>query len=365
MFIYTDSDLNPSYLDQKFPSIESKPLEFTQAVIYIMDVVVGEDAGIHEGDIVRVGSKSKGDYGMVAHVPGLSYAGDHLLPAGTFRIFRLHGTIMETTEARDITLVDRTSFFHGQFVVEIGAGWIGVITEVHTALDLVRLGHGEGEGEPAVTAMAGVSPGALRRVRELSLGDFVASGPWLGRVVEVALDLVVVFDDGAACKVVGDARSDKLRLLDPAERVRGQMNTSLYPGQRVAGPRASPAQVFKDCQWLSGHWKPSHKEATIAKVEMAGVLVHWIASAHHGTDQRLIQASAPPVYQDPKNLTFFCSDFLCSWGLGDRCLVRDTEETREKEQQEESARLHRTKNPTRSSSSMGVGGRGGRRSSSP
>ncbi|XP_044446416.1 probable ubiquitin-conjugating enzyme E2 23 [Triticum aestivum] len=170
---------------------------------------------IQEGDLVRVGPN--GDHGMVAHLPELYYTGQPLLPAATFRIFRVDGT-METAEARDITIIDRGYFRSGQFVVSASDihGRVGVVTESNTTLDLVKV---VSHGEPPVMAMSGVAPGCLRRVRELCLGDFVVSGPWL------------------------------------------------------------------------------------------------------------VQESAPPAYQDPADLTFFCSAYDCYWGVGDRCfLLRDTQE---------------------------------------
>ncbi|KAM0904392.1 hypothetical protein ACQ4PT_018031 [Festuca glaucescens] len=289
-----------------------------------MDVVAEDAVGPTEIkllDLVRVESKGDGPGfdGSVVQVPGAADSSYPPLAMGTFRIMLVDGTL-KTAEAGDITVVDRSYLCHGEVVVS--AGRVGIVTGVNTALDLVKLN----DGEPAAVVMSGVSPDRLRRVIEFCLGDFVVSGSWLGRVVEVSLNLNVLFDDGAVCKVIGDARSKKLRPIETGRHpFRFEMNTRFYPGQRVTGFGASPADIFKDCRWLNGYWKPSHKVGTISKVEMAGVLVYWIASPHCGTDQQLIQASAPPAaYQHPNNLTF-CSDVECDWGIGDRCFVRDKE----------------------------------------
>ncbi|XBI88048.1 hypothetical protein VPH35_026054 [Triticum aestivum] len=253
---------------------------------------------IQEGDLVRVGPN--GDHGMVAHLPELYYTGQPLLPAATFRIFRVDGT-METAEARDITIIDRGYFRSGQFVVSASDihGRVGVVTESNTTLDLVKV---VSHGEPPVMAMSGVAPGCLRRVRELCLGDFVL-------------------------------QTNKRIFHD-------RMKSSFYPGLRVT----SRADGFKYCRWLRGYWKPSRKVGTIAKVQMTGALVHWIASAHHGADQWLVQESAPPAYQDPADLTFFCSAYDCYWGVGDRCfLLRDTQEEAPKKENT----MHHRKQPTR------------------
>ncbi|KAM0822914.1 hypothetical protein ACQ4PT_071211 [Festuca glaucescens] len=291
-----------------------------------MDVVAEDAVGPREIkllDLVRVESKGDGPgfHGSVVQVPGAARSSYPSLPMGTFRIMLVDGTL-KTAEAGDITVVDRSYLCDGEVVVS--AGRVGIVTGVNTSLDLVKLS----DGEPAAVVMSGVSPDRLRRVIELSLGDFVVSvsGSWLGRVVEVSVNLNVLFDDGAVCKVIGDARSKKLRPVETDGRhpFRLGMNTRFYPGQRVTGIGASSAGIFKDCRWLNGYWKPCHKVGTISKVEMAGVLGYWIASPHCGTDQQLIQASAPPAaYQHPNNLTFFCSD-ESDWGIGDRCFDRSS-----------------------------------------
>ncbi|XBI98163.1 hypothetical protein VPH35_018419 [Triticum aestivum] len=294
------------------------------------DAVASSSTNIHhqilEGDLVHVSVGPKGDHGMVAHLPGLYYTGQPLLPAATFRIFRVDGT-METAEARDITIIDRGYFRSGQFVVsassDIHHGRIGVVTESNSTLDLVKL---VGHGGPPVMAMTGVAPGCLRRVRELCLGDFVVSGPWLGRLVKVPLELDVL------CPVVATNK----RIFHDRRK------SSFYPGLRVT----SPADGFKYCRWLRGYWKPSRKVGTIAKVHIMGALVHWIASAHHGADPRLVQESAPPAYQDPADLTFFCSAYDCYWGVGDRCFLR-LRDTQEQAPKKQNATMHHRKQPTR------------------
>ena len=90
-----------------------------------------------------------------------------------------------TRELRDLTVLDRgSSMYRGQTVMSASypGGQVGVVTGVHTELDLVMPSGEDGGGEPAPVARA-VSPGALRRVRELCYGDWVVSGPWLGVVV--------------------------------------------------------------------------------------------------------------------------------------------------------------------------------------
>ncbi|KAL6623342.1 hypothetical protein ACP70R_033221 [Stipagrostis hirtigluma subsp. patula] len=191
-------------------------------------------------------------------------------------------------------------------------GQFGVVTGVARVLDLVRL---DGDQQTRVVA-GGVSPADLRRVREFSLGDYVVSGPWLGRVVEVAVDVDVAFGEGAVCRVT--QAEGKLRTVATDSLAR-QTNCVFYPGQRVVGD----SSVFKASRWLTGLWKPTRVAGTIAKVTMASVLVYWVASSQLGTKSALVEASAPPAYQrNPGNLTYFCSPSSCFWSIGDRCFFR-------------------------------------------
>ncbi|CAL4906458.1 unnamed protein product [Urochloa decumbens] len=188
----------------------------------------------------------------------------------------------------DLTVVDRFCMFPGTTVALVSdpGGQAGVITGVNMALDLVDEGGG--------VVATGVSPAEVRPVRELSLGDYVVSGTWLGRVVEVSVDVDVFFADGSVCRVT--KAGDKLRVV--AGRFRGthDKKNAFFPGDRVAGD----ASVLKASRWLEGHWKPSRGEGTVAKVETGSVLVCWVASLNAAV-------SAPPLaYQpNPCNLTFF------------------------------------------------------------
>ncbi|KAF7012390.1 hypothetical protein CFC21_026586 [Triticum aestivum] len=282
-----------------------------------MDVAVAVAApttNLYGQDLVSFQSK----LGILAPSTWLSHPADELLMLG------IDG-LPFTKEAgdTDIALVDRSFLHVGQAVVSASdvGGQIGVVTGVTTTLDLVDRG-GEATGE----VIGGLPPSAVRRVRALSLGDYVVSGQgqWLGRVVEVSLDVDVVFDDGAICRVT-DAESPTMQLW-PAESTPGlhrqQTNVTFYPGQRVTS--GDPSVVFRGARWLSGHWRTRHEVGTVTKVEMAGVLVHWIACAYGDTDEQFHHESAPPAYQNPENLMYFCCAYECSWGVGDRCFLRES-----------------------------------------
>lgn len=206
-------------------------------------------------------------------------------------------------KASELTVVDRTTLCPGMAVTSTSdrTGQAGVVTGIATALDLVDL---NADDEHTVVA-TGVSPAEVRPVKELNLGNYVVSGTWLGRVVELSVDVDVLFDDGSVCRVTRASDNNKLRALG---------KNGFCPGDRVAGDTS----VFKASRWIKGHWKPSRGKGTVAKVEMGGVLVCWVASS--------LQSDPPAAYQpNTRNLTFFCSgdsDYKLVWAVSDRCFFR-------------------------------------------
>ncbi|CAN6198406.1 unnamed protein product [Urochloa humidicola] len=149
---------------------------------------------IYGGELVKLNSPtgSHADRGTACLTAGES----------SVRVLCADGTVV-TRELRDLTVIDRGRLIdRGQVVASLSdpGGQVGVVTDIATELDLIQLNGGE--PAPAVTVARGVSPCELRRVRKLCYGDFVVSGPWLGRVITVSLGVDVVFDDGAACRVL-------------------------------------------------------------------------------------------------------------------------------------------------------------------
>ncbi|XP_047051824.1 probable ubiquitin-conjugating enzyme E2 23 [Lolium rigidum] len=228
-----------------------------------------------------------------------------------YTILRVDGSLV-TKNASDIGIFDRTLLYVGKIVESVSdyGGQIGVVTGVATTLGVVQLNDGLG----ATKAVSRVSPADLRRVRELSLGDYVVSGQWLGRVVEVTMDTEISFDDGAVCRVA-DAASRKIKPAKTHAYL-PQTNTALYPGARVVINQEDSSAVFMEERWLSGQWKPDRAEGTVTKVEMADVLVYWIASAEQAGME-----SAPPANQNPDKLTLLCSAPECTWCFADRCFL--------------------------------------------
>ncbi|KAM0834397.1 hypothetical protein ACQ4PT_063648 [Festuca glaucescens] len=284
-----------------------------------MDVVAAASPNIYLQDLVSFG-RGILRQGIVIQDATVK---NSTLPVDTFEILLIDNSVVYKN-ARDIRVLDRSHLYPGQVVGSACdiTGQIGVVTGVTTLLDLAEV---DNRGM-ATGIIKGVSPSSLRRVRSLNLGDFVLSGPWLGRVVEVSIDVDILFDDGAVCRV-NDAKSKMLRRLDDTDnRYRIQMNCDFYPGLSVTG--RNPRYLFKTARWLNGYWNPRRDVGTVLKVETSGVLVYWIASMHFGTDKKLVEASAPAAYQHPDDLTFFCAACICSWGVADHCFFRAPSSTK-------------------------------------
>ncbi|KAG8046185.1 hypothetical protein GUJ93_ZPchr0008g14150 [Zizania palustris] len=223
------------------------------------------------------------------------------LPDNKVRVLWIDGA--EKTEDIDSVIVIDRSFLHGDIVASASdpTGQMGLVADVNLVVDL-QGPHGE--------MIKGVSSKDLRRIREFNVGDYVVSGPWLGRVDEVWDNVNVLFDDGSVCKV---AKADPMRLRPASGPMHPDAACPFYPGQRV---KAVSSSVYKTSRWLNGLWKASRLEGTITKVETVAVIVYWIASAHFGTNHE----SVPPEEQNPKDLTLLSCFSYANWQLTDWCL---------------------------------------------
>ncbi|KAL9244843.1 hypothetical protein vseg_018564 [Gypsophila vaccaria] len=223
------------------------------------------------------------------------------LAADHVRVFWMDDS--ETVHHRnELTVVDR-GFVHGDYVASASdpTGQIGLVVDVNMTVDLLAL-----DG----SIVKGVSSRELQRVRDFTVGDYVVSGPWLGRVDDVLDNVTVLFDDGAVCKI---HEAEPLRLKPIKNNILEDGHCPYHPGQRV---KARNSSVFKEAQWLSGRWKANRGlEGTVIKVTVGSVYVHWIASAGYGPDSSVSPASE----QSPKNLKLLSCFSHAHWQLGDWC----------------------------------------------
>ncbi|KAK9690733.1 hypothetical protein RND81_09G150400 [Saponaria officinalis] len=210
----------------------------------------------------------------------------------------------ETTHSKnELTVVDR-GFLPGDYVASAldPTGQVGLVVDVNMTVDLLA---------PDGSIVKDVSSRDVKRVRDITVGDYVVSGPWLGRVDDVLDNVTVLFDDGSVCKING---TEPLRLRPIAKNLLEDGHCPYHPGQRV---KASSSSVFKDGQWLSGRWKANRLEGTVIKVIVGSVYVHWIASSGYGPDSSV----SPAEEQSPKNLKLLSCFSHANWQLGDWCFL--------------------------------------------
>ncbi|KAL8142529.1 hypothetical protein V2J09_015561 [Rumex salicifolius] len=208
-----------------------------------------------------------------------------------------------THNLNDVTVIDR-GFLHGDYVASASnpTGQVGLVVDVNILVDLLTTER---------SIIKDVSTRDLKRVRDLTIGDFVVYGPWLGRVDDVLDNVTVLFDDGSVCKVM---RADPLELGPKDKNSVQDENYPYYPGQRV---RARSSSLFKNSLWSSGSWKANKLEGTVIKVTVGSVYIHWIASAGYGLES----SSTPAEEQSPKHLKLLSCFTHANWQLGDWCLL--------------------------------------------
>ncbi|MQM22236.1 hypothetical protein Taro_055286 [Colocasia esculenta] len=202
----------------------------------------------------------------------------------------------------DFLSLDRV-FVHGDYVSSVTdpSGRIGRVTDVNMTVDLESI-YGE--------SVKDVDSKKVLRFRSFYVGDYVIYGPWIGRIARV-LDLVtVVLDDGSKCQInPGDSET----LVPLSSGLIDDAPFPYYPGQRV---RMRHSSLLKSARWLCGTWKGCREEGIVCHVDIESVYVSWIASVLIGCN---IISSAPPLIQDPKNLTLLSCYPYASWQLGDWC----------------------------------------------
>lgn len=199
-------------------------------------------------------------------------------------------------------------FSHGDIVCSTDpCGQTGRVINVDMIVDLENvLGN----------KIKGVNSKKLRKIRSISIGDYVVNGPWLGKIEKIVDCVTVLFDDGNKCEftTMGPEK------LVPVSRVfLEDSQYPYYPGQRV---KVEPSSVSKSARWLCGRQKEICDEGTVCAVDAGLVRVDWLGCALIGCER----IPTPPLLQDSKNLTFLSFFSHTNWQLGDWCIFPILEE---------------------------------------
>eukprot|EP00899_Mesostigma_viride_P020466 jgi/Mesvir1/28420/Mv15849-RA.2 len=197
--------------------------------------------------------------------------------------------------------------------------------------------HAPGEGDVAgpssgTIRLTGVPSTELQHIVAFAPGQYVIHGQWLGRVDDASLNLVLVFENGAACRVT-QANLDKVTPVDRGDgggyaegSLQDESEAPYYPGE----PVRVTTRTAQNAKWLNGAWN-GRAEAVVAAVEPGHVTVQWIAcgkflgsnagtdGSAHGHDSSSMEP--PPERLPAKDLTTMTYYKHTCWNIGNHALV--------------------------------------------
>lgn len=210
----------------------------------------------------------------------------------------------ETIGKIDDFLLFERGYMHGDIVcsIEDPSGQIGRVSNVDMVVDLENA-HGE--------KVNNVFSKKLQKIRSVSMGDYVVSGPWVGKVEKLVDCVTVLFDDGTKCEFTTTSRE---RLIPLSPDLFEDSQYLYYPGQRV---QVELSSMSKSARWLCGARKEREDQGTVCAVDAGLVHVDWLGCALLGHEKM----PAPPSLQSPKDLTLLSCFSHSNWQLGDLCIL--------------------------------------------
>lgn len=193
-------------------------------------------------------------------------------------------------------------FMHGDIVCSAKdpSGQMGKVVDVDLTVDLENV-HG--------SKIRDVNCKVLKKIRSVSVGDYVVYGAWLGKVQNIVDCITVLFDDGTKSEF-STMGPEKLVPISP-----DLLEDSLYPfypGQRV---QVESLPVSKPTRWLCGMKRDNRNQGTVCSVDAGLVYVNWLGCEVVGQ-----KISTPSSLQDLKNLTLLPCFTQANWQLGDWCI---------------------------------------------
>lgn len=188
---------------------------------------------------------------------------------------------------------------------------MGKVTNLEMVVDLESLNEKK---------LKDISSKKLGRIRSISTGEFVISGPWVGKAEQITDSVTVLFDDGTKCEfTVTGLEMEKLVPIWPD--LMDDSQYPYYPGQRVKAVNLSSS---KSTRWLCGSKDLKQDEGTVCSVDSGLVHVNWLGCALLGPESR----PAPPSLQNSKDLTVISCFTHSNWQIGDWCVLPRIKHTR-------------------------------------
>ncbi|KAK6917556.1 Ubiquitin-conjugating enzyme E2 [Dillenia turbinata] len=224
-------------------------------------------------------------------------------------------SLEETIGKIDDFLSFERGFIHGDIVSSANdpSGQMGKVVGIDMFVDLEDV-HGK--------VIKDVNTKEISKIRSISVGDFVAHGPWFGRVDKVMDRISILFDDGTKGEVVVE---DHEKVVPISPDLLEDPKYPYYPGQRV---QIKNSAASKSTRWLCGTWKEVQDQGTICAVTAGWLCVNWLTSALLGSNLSL---PAPPSMLDAKTIRLLSCFSHATWQLGDWCLhtVSDHKDVKE------------------------------------
>lgn len=221
--------------------------------------------------------------------------------------------LQETIGKIDDLLLFERRYIHGDIVYLIedqgSQSQMGKITNVEMVVDLENINDKK---------LKDINSKKLQRIRPISTGDFVVSGPWVGKADHVTDIVTVLFDDGIRCEfTISGMENEKLIPIFP--ELVDDSQYPYYPGQRVKAVNLTRSKS-KSTQWLCGSRNENQDEGTVCSINAGLVHVNWLGCALFGSES----VPVPPSSQNSKDLTLISCFPHSNWQLGDWCALPKT-----------------------------------------
>ncbi|KAL8268197.1 hypothetical protein R6Q59_001995 [Mikania micrantha] len=214
--------------------------------------------------------------------------------------------LQETIGKIDDFLLFERRYVHGDIVYsgQDRDSQMGKITNVEIMVDLETINEKK---------LKDISSKKLGRIRSISTGEFVISGPWVGKAEHITDNVTVLFDDGIKCEfTVNGLETDKLVPVFPD--LMDDSQYPYYPGQRVKAVNLTRSNSSK---WLCGSKNENQDEGTVCSIDAALVHVNWLGCALLGSESMPV----PPSLQNSKDLTPVSCFPHSNWQIGDWCML--------------------------------------------
>ncbi|KAI3510390.1 hypothetical protein L1887_17345 [Cichorium endivia] len=141
----------------------------------------------------------------------------------------------------------------------------------------------------------------LKRIRSISVGDYVVYGSWVGKADKIVDRVTVLFDDGTKCEFIDNDN------LVPLSSDSFDGSSFYFPGQRVK---------LESAHWFCGTQRYEDK-GTVSAVDVGFVYVNWVGCARFHSEGR----TPPESFQRSHDLISLSGFAHSNWQLGDRCLL--------------------------------------------